>query len=178
MNVQGRIIKFEPDFELHKPKITLELTRQDNLGDFSKLKDELVLDIEIKKHREKRSNRANSYCWELLTKISEIIGNSKEDVYRDFISHKGIYRQFEIDNSAVDTFKHLWLQRGLGWLCDTLESDENKTTIFAYYGTSSYNTKQMADFIDYVVQEAKQLGIETETPEEIAKMKAMWIPSI
>lgn len=178
MEVQGKIIKFEPDFIMHKPKITLELTRQDNLGDYSSLKDEELLDIKISKPTKRRSKQANAYCWELLTKIAELIGSTKEDIYREYIRQKGIYREITINNSAVSTFTHLWQERGLGWICETLDKDEKETTIYAYYGSSSYNTKQMSDFIDYIVQEAKGLGIPTETPDEIAKMKAMWVPKV
>ena len=32
----------------------------------------------------------------------------------------------------------------------------------------------MSIFIDGVVQEAEQLGIETKTPEEIERLKRMW----
>ena len=178
MKVVGKIIDFKPDFVTHKPTITFQLTRQDNLGDYHLLKDEEQLDITVDKIRNKRSTRANSYCWEILTKIAEIIGSTKEEVYRDYIRNKGIYREFEIDTNAVNTFKKLWGNQGLGWICDVLEKDDKKTIIYAYYGSSSYNTKQMSDFIDYVVQEAKQLGIPTETPEEIERMKTMWIPKI
>ena len=178
MEVQGKIIGLKPDFVMHRPIITLELTRQDNLGDYSSLKDEELLDIKISKHREKRSKQANAYCWELLTKISEIIGSTKEDVYREYICQKGIYREITINNDAVNTFTHLWQERGLGWICEPFEKGEKESIIYAYYGSSSYNTKQMSDFIDYVVQEAKGLGIPTETPDEIAKMKAMWVPKI
>jgi hypothetical protein len=36
----------------------------------------------------------------------------------------------------------------------------------------------MAKLIDGTVQEAKQLGIETATPDELAKMKALWGESV
>lgn len=41
-------------------------------------------------------------------------------------------------------------------------------------GTSEYDTKEMSVFIDGVVSEAKELGIQTETPEEIERLKALW----
>jgi hypothetical protein len=41
-------------------------------------------------------------------------------------------------------------------------------------GTSEYNTSEMAKFLDMVIQEAKELGIQTETPDEIARMNALW----
>jgi len=46
--------------------------------------------------------------------------------------------------------------------------------IKAGLGTHTYNTKEMAIFIDGVIAEAKDLGIETKTPKEIAEMKSLW----
>ena len=41
-------------------------------------------------------------------------------------------------------------------------------------GSHTYDTKEMSTLIDGVVQEAKELGIETMTPDEIERMKAAW----
>ena len=46
--------------------------------------------------------------------------------------------------------------------------------IQAYYGSSTYNTAEMARFIDGIVSEARWLGIETMTPAEIERMKTAW----
>jgi hypothetical protein len=43
-----------------------------------------------------------------------------------------------------------------------------------YYGSSSYNTKQMSRLINNIVQECQILGIETKTPDEIANMLNLW----
>lgn len=129
----------------------------------------------IEEHIEKRGLRANAYCWVLIGKIAEKIGNTKEEVYREYIKDKGIYRVITMNKNAVNTFIKVWSERGLGWLCDTSENNiEGLVDVIAYYGSSSYNKKQMASFIDYVVFEAKQLGIETKTPEEIQWLKDNW----
>ena len=41
-------------------------------------------------------------------------------------------------------------------------------------GSSEMDTKQMAYFLDNIVDEAKELGIETTTPAEIERMKQQW----
>ena len=41
-------------------------------------------------------------------------------------------------------------------------------------GSSDYNTYEMSKLIDGCVQEAKYLGIETLTPEELERMKVIW----
>lgn len=130
---------------------------------------------EIKEYKEKRSLNANAYAWTLIGKIAEVVGNTKEEVYREYIINKGIYRVITIDTKAAPTFIKIWTEKGLGWLCEKSETKiPGLVDITAYYGTSSYNTKQMANFIDYIVQEAKNLNIETLTPEQIAILKAEW----
>lgn len=131
--------------------------------------------FEIKEQKIKRSLNANAYAWVLIGKIAEVVGNTKEEVYREYIKNKGIYRIITIDEKAVPTFIKVWQGQGLGWLCETSKTKiAGLTDVIAYYGTSSYNTKQMASFIDYIVQEAKELDIETLPPEEIERLKSLW----
>ncbi len=131
--------------------------------------------FDIKEHKQKRSLNANSYCWVLLGNIADAVGQTKEDIYRDFIKHKGIYQIITITTSAVPTFKKVWQDKGLGWVCETSETNiPGLTDVIAYYGTSSYNTKQMASFIDYVVQECQNLGINTKSEEEINALLNSW----
>ena len=131
--------------------------------------------FEIKEHKVKRSLNANAYCWVLMNKIADAIKSTKEEVYREYIKNKGIFRLITMNKEATDTFIRVWQEKGLGWICDTSESKyEGMIDVVAYYGTSSYNTKQMANFIDYVVDEAKNLGIETLPPDEIERLKSLW----
>ena len=43
-----------------------------------------------------------------------------------------------------------------------------------YKGSSEYDTREMAIFIDGIVSEAQTLGIDTRTPEELAEIKSLW----
>lgn len=131
--------------------------------------------FEIKEHKVKRSLNANAYCWVLMNKIADAIKSTKEEVYREYIKNKGIFRLITMNKDATNTFIKVWQEKGLGWICDISESKyEGMVDVVAYYGTSSYNTKQMANFIDYVVDEAKNLGIETLPPDEIERLKSLW----
>lgn len=177
MKLKGKIIDVSLDYITHKPKVIIQLENQEDLlsEEFNKLQKEERLEVEIKKHSEKRSLNANSYCWVLIGKIADVLGSTKEEIYREYIKDKGIYKIITIDSTAVTTFKRVWEDRGLGWVCETSNTKiAGLTDVIAYYGTSSYNKKQMANFIDYVVQEAKELGIQTATPDEVARMKSMW----
>jgi hypothetical protein len=134
--------------------------------------------FEIKEHKEtkRRSLDANAYCWVLLQKISDKLGSSKEEIYRRIIKQKGTFEVIPIKNEAVDTFINAWQEHGLGWICEILRNSklDGFTNVIAYYGSSTYDTKQMAYFIDYIVEEAKELGIETMTPNELESLKNSW----
>lgn len=131
--------------------------------------------FEIKEHKVKRSLDANSYSWVLIQKIADKIGNTKEEVYRVAIKDVGQFEILPIRDDAVDTFKSAWTKKGLGWICETLGESKLRgyTNVIAYYGTSCYTSDKMARFIDYLVQECKQLGIETLSPDELARLKAI-----
>ncbi len=178
MLLKGKIIDINLDYLTHKPKVTIQLTNQNDIltDEFNKLQDEELIDIDLSKPKKRRSLSANAYAWTLIGKIAEVIGNTKEEVYREYIKNKGIYRIITIDEKAAATFMTLWTEKGLGWICEKSETKiAGLVDIVAYYGTSSYNTKQMANFIDYIVQEAKELNIETLTPAEIEKLKIEWV---
>ena len=45
----------------------------------------------------------------------------------------------------------------------------------AYHGSSVYDTKQMSRLIDNLVQDCKEIGIETLPPEKLSLLVEDWI---
>lgn len=126
---------------------------------------------EIKKYRQKRSKNANAYMWELIGRLSQKMNKSSEALYRDYIKEFGIFRDVLIQPEAVETLKHVWNAYGLGWFCEDVDTVNNMTTLRLYYGSSSYNSKQMSVLINAVVEDCKSVGIETMTPEELSRLE-------
>lgn len=135
-----------------------------------------LYDAEIKQHREKRSRNANDYLWVLCQKIAETVRNTdKETVYRDAVKHVGQFEMFVFKDDAVETFIHRWSGHGLGWFAEKIDGNmEGYTQVIAYYGSSVYDTREMSVLLDYVVNLAKDLEIETATPDELERMKSLW----
>lgn len=133
-------------------------------------------DIEIKPKKKKRSLDANAYMWVLCDKIAKVAGTTKEAVYLDTIRDVGVFDYLMIADKAVDAFIEKWRSNGIGWHAEKHHKAkiENCTVVIAYYGSSTYDTKQMARLIDMVVQIAKELGIETMTPSELKRIKESW----
>lgn len=135
-----------------------------------------LYDCEIKEHREKRSLDANAYCWVLLDKLADAIRSTKEEIYLQKVREIGIFRDFILEEAAVKTFRTVWERQGTGWPTEIVDYSRSgdRQVVRAYYGSSQYNTKQMSRLIDSIVQDCKDLGIETLPPEKLAAMKEEW----
>ena len=131
---------------------------------------------DIKEYRRKRSLNANKYAWELINRLAIKLNLTSVEVYRQYIKEVGVYRLIELNKDAFDTFKIAWQNNGTGWLCEKVDQSPHKgfMLIKAYYGSSCYSTKQMSRLIDAIVQDCKQLDIETLTPEELSLLKENW----
>ena len=46
--------------------------------------------------------------------------------------------------------------------------------MLCYYGSSTYDTKEMSVLIDGIVSECKDLDIEVLPPDELQKIKETW----
>ena len=137
------------------------------------------MEYELKLVRKKRSLDANAFCWKLCTEIGNAVGETKEEVYRDAISHVGVYEQIRFMDTpnksrfdAMDSFKERWKGNGVGWCVKTL--DQDKCVIQAYYGSSRYNTQEMLVLIDYLVRSAHDLDIHLLTDADIDLLKREW----
>ena len=128
--------------------------------------------FEIKEHRQKRSLNANSYAWLLIGKIADVLRTSKEEVYLNMLKHYGQSEMVSV-LSSIDVRGYFKYFEEVATV--TLEGKQF-THYRVFKGSSEYDTREMSILIDGIVYEAKNLGIETMTPDEIAKMKEMWKP--
>lgn len=129
----------------------------------------------IKPEKKKRSNDANAYCWKLCTDISNAIRMSKEEIYRAAIREGNTFIQCIIPNVKRDEFCKVWQSNGIGWFCVIIDQqDSQNTLIHAYQGSSTYDTKQMSELIERLVQDAKALEIETLSEREQSLLLEEW----
>ena len=174
IDTTGIITDINIDFKTSKAKISLLLdTKQ--LDIIEQLKNEGKLNIDLKKYRKKRSNDANAYAWVLLGELQNALSIPKEEIYRDLIRNIGSYEIVPVKNEAVERFRQAWSKNGLGWITETMKSKlEGFTNVVAYYGSSTYNTKEMSRLIELLIEECKQFGIETKPQAEIDSLLKEW----
>lgn len=139
--------------------------------DFRETFDELngkPLTVEVKRYRERRSRNANNYLWELCTKIAEHQGITPLEVYRKEIREAGVSVAMSVLSECYEKVEAAWGERGIGWFLVKTDEGGGTTFFLAYYGSSSYDTKEMSRLIENTVEDCKALGIETATPAELA----------
>ena len=130
----------------------------------------MLYDLEIKEHRKKRSLDANAYAWVLINKIADALRLPPTEVYRQAIQNVGgNYEVIPIKAEAAGHFKQIWEAKGLGWPCVDMGKSkiDGYRNLRAYYGSSTYDTRQMSQLIDNLVQDCKALDIETLTPDKL-----------
>lgn len=138
------------------------------------------LDVEIEKHREKRSLDANSYYWLLCSRLAETMDVTKPFAHNYLLRR---YGQIEmIGGKAVyivipdtDEAKNKVDEEQLYHLKPTSQIKAGKDgmmyrTYMMLKGSSAYDTKEMSVLIDGLVNECRDAGIETLPPEELERM--------
>ena len=117
---------------------------------------------ELKPYRLKKGNKANSTLWYLCKKIADVVGNTKEDVYKDLIKRVGTFEIVSINSEAVNKFMNNWQLRGLGWLAERTGCfNDSYEEVVVYYGSSSYDSREMWILINELINEAQELDIDT-----------------
>ena len=177
MQLTGVVNDIGIDYTTHKAKITLLVNERDCLNSIQNLKDD-KLSIEIKKKRNRRSLDANSYCWVLCDKIAKELSKesivTKEEIYKDAILQIGRFEPVIVTEVAYENFKRIWENQGLGFLVQEVSHKDKCVRINCYYGSSTYDTKEMSLLINLLVDLAKKYDIETKTEAEINSLLDNW----
>ena len=131
-------------------------------------------ELELKKIRHKRGLTANAYYWALVDKIARALETSKDEVHRELIQRYGVMKTNGDDPIVF-----------------SILAGEDPTTINPYVRPFAEGMVNGKRFIHYYVlkrssecdssefncllagaqSEAKELGIQTLTPKEIAELE-------
>ena len=134
-----------------------------------------LYDVDIRKHREKRSLDANAYYWKMCGELAEAVNEEPERIYRRHIRDVGNYEVLCIQERALDTFRRTWTSGHLGRFVETRASKlPGCVTVLAYYGSSDFDRAQMSRLIDNCIQDCKALGIETLSDRELSLLREEW----
>lgn len=172
MNLTGKLLSVQRDWKSNRINMTFEVNEQPT-EEINQIASCEKLSIEVKKFRQKRSLDANAYCWVLMTKIAEVVDSSKDEVYEEMLQKYGYVYQDDEGYIAVTVKAEVDMSKIQGhW--KFLKTNGVFSSYLMIKGSSEYDSAEMAKFIDRIIDEAKDLGIETLPPEELERMKAEW----
>lgn len=140
------------------------------------------LAIKITPERKKRSLDSNAYFHVLCDKLRQKLGMSMIRMKHILISEYGqllyindipqeMHSEIPVDFLMEQEFYDAALSLHFSFIgCDA----DGLNVYRIYRGSHTYNSAEMAMLIDGAVAECKEQGIETATPEQLARMAALW----
>ena len=175
MDALANSIRLQFNSEM-KPEIIIGLLSREPLQHIDELYQHIqngkTLDVQIKKHRQKRSLNANAYLWVLLAKMADVLHTSKDELYLQILEKYGQFTHIVVRPCAVDRMKKEW--RTLRELGLVNINGVQGVQLQCYYGSSTYDSKEFSVLLEGVISECKEIGIETLPKDEITQMLKEW----
>ena len=170
--MQGRIVDIIRTFE-KKFRVTFEVDSIDELNGLDG-----ILNITVKKLSKKRILNANAYFHLLVGKIAEKNHTSKARTKNLLMARYGQEEMVNGERYVISVLSSIPICEREDIHCKAIGYGFVKDKEFTHYcvlrPTHEYNSAEMSILIDGTVEEAKELGIPTITPNEIERMKALW----
>lgn len=122
-----------------------------------------LYEVTLKEVKQRRSLDANAYFHLLVDKIAKTLGQGVESVKKRLVLDYGVPTVTVLLPENTDVSKY--------WnYAMYIATADGKDEYILYKATHSMDTAEMSTLIKGTIEEAKQLGIQTETPFELAKM--------
>ena len=165
-------IQYDKDMKL---QIVLN-TKQDVREEVRELQELITkgkeLTAEIKVLRKHRSLDSNAYLWVLLSEMANVLHTTKDELYLQALDRYGVFTFVVVKPNVVERVKSEWrTTRELG---EVTINGKTGIQMQCFFGSHSYDQKEMCTLLDGVVQECKDMGISTITKSEIELMNSQW----
>lgn len=177
MELTGKAVGASLDFDTNRFRITFEVNENDVVkSEYDRLRGYDKLKIKAVKYTQRRSLDANAYFHVLVGKIADALTISKAKAKNVLICKYG--QPQLLPDGSIMVYKtnapeeFMWEQESIHAI--PVKYEEKATFYKIYRGSHTYDTKEMSVLIDGTVADAKELGIETVTPTELAEMKERW----
>lgn len=167
MRFTGKLLSVNMDWRTGQYTIVFSVNEESALSEVEKIQNLDRLSIEAKKYRPKRSLDANALLWACLSEIAVELGTDKWSVYLAMLKRYGKYTYICVKPSVVDAVKAQWRE------CEEIGriniNGQEAVQLLCYFGSSTYDTKEMSVLIDGVLSEMREMGLETPASGEVRR---------
>ena len=166
---KARLVDISKDYKTGKFRLTFELDQfLPNMIDAIR---DCCLRLSVKIWKEKKTLSQNGYLWELLGLMSMKLNSSPKEIHDIMLQRYGFPDKDDDGGYIVITLRSDIDIRRLNdhWRYIRTSEDGNWNFYMKIKGTSDFDTSEMSYYLERVIEEAQDLGIQTETPNEKAK---------
>ena len=173
MESKARLSDISKDWKTGKFRLTFELEQfQPNAIDSIK---DAPLRLTVKRWKEKRSLDANAYYWLLNSKLALYYDTTPEELYELHMQRYGLLDSDDNGHISITVRADVDMSRIDGhWKLLKISSDGKWKSFIRIRGTSEYDSKEMAYFLDRIIEECREAGIPTETPNQVLEAER-WV---
>lgn len=166
----GRIDSCYKDYK--RDMWVVQITTHETPKAIDSLKDSL-LDIVLKKHREKRTITANAYYWVLAGKLAEVLKISNAACHNMLLRRYSTVLTTEMTVQALDTPETARkIDESTNYhLLPTSGVNGEYRLYLMLKGSHDMNKTEFSRLLQGLIDECNELGIETLTPDEVAKLR-------
>lgn len=167
MKLRAKLQNIQPDFKTRQPIVSFSVNCKtpENL---EKYKDK-DLDIEVKQHRERRSLDANACLWACLGDLAKAMRTDSWSMYLYMLERYGKFTLIQCRPEAVPDLQRVWRETKV--VGERYAADGDKMIdVLCFFGSSTYSTAEFSRLLDGVIQEMRDIGLETPPDEETKAM--------
>lgn len=108
------------------------------------------------------------YAWSVMHQMASDEhyrrdGLTADDIYREYVRRFGKYEVKAYPTEIAKDYMDLWVQQGTGttsgWQTEVINEYDGMTEFVCYSGMSSWNKKELSNFIDHLLDDCKDQGI-------------------
>lgn len=175
MRARARLADLGIDYKTHQTKAMFLIECGPDVLE-AMAEDDLLLNV--KKYSPKKTLDQNGYLWVLLQGIADKLrdGSTRWSNYLRCLQEYGVFCYLpaqEHDIKMLEAVFRLVVDRGE----ITIETPSGKLVqvhqMQCFKGTSLYTKQEMSTFLDHVIEEAKSLGVDVITPEELEHIRGL-----
>ena len=128
----------------------------------------------LKEKKMKRTLDQNGLYWALCGELSAVTRIPPREIYREHVKDVGgNYEITPIRADGVKRWMEIWESKGIGFIAEDMGDSkiEGYRNIRNYYGSSTYDTKQMSRLLDLIIADCDENGIMTPDREELLRLE-------
>lgn len=136
--------------------------------------------LTVKVFRKKRSQDANAKLWALLNEMSVLLHLPPEEIYQGYIPDVGgNFCIVPVMPDDIPQWERDWCKGHIGRMVDDMgpcrtEALKGYHNLKLYRGSSEYDTAQFSRLLEMVMEDCRQLGIETLSEREKSLLLEEW----